>query len=567
MFKAPRQAIDGTRDNARAPAALLATQVVDAAAPAAPDAAERRWRAALVAGAVRWRDQAGRWFAQHNLAPDLAEDIGSRGWFRGLGTMLGLGATALLLWPDFSQVASATAIPSAPQFRDEYRSQMILPLALGGDSGRRMGATASVQSLNGVPERPTLQLVATLGQGDTLPGMLGRAGLNAADTAHVAGLVASVLPPEEIPPGTRFTITLGARPQPGERRMLQTLGFKARIDLDLAITRQAGTLALQRRPIAIDTTPLRIRGAVSSSLYRAARNAGAPVAAIQAYLQAIDSHIDLENDIAEGDKFDMIVAYKRSATGERQVGTLLYAGLEHAGRPRLQLLRWGNGGGMLDATDFGSASSEARTIGAPVAGHITSLFGMRRHPILGYVRMHAGVDFGAQYGSPIYAVADGVVSFAGRHGGHGNYVRLEHGGGTGTGYGHMSRIAVFPGMRVRAGQVIGYVGSTGLSTGPHLHFEAYQNNRIVNPLGLRFVSRPQVDQREVSAFKQRLNALLSITPGAALGGIAQAPTPATGQRREIDRLADTRQPDNRQPDDKPSTPRRIAMAGRSAERD
>jgi murein DD-endopeptidase MepM/ murein hydrolase activator NlpD len=125
----------------------------------------------------------------------------------------------------------------------------------------------------------------------------------------------------------------------------------------------------------------------------------------------------------------------------------------------------------------------------PVNGHVTSGYGLRRHPILGYVRMHAGIDFGAPYGSPIFAVSDGIVSFAGRHGGHGNYVRLDHGGGIGTGYGHMSRIAVSPGMRVHAGQVIGYVGSTGLSTGPHLHYELYENGRTVNPLSMRFTFR------------------------------------------------------------------------------
>jgi len=138
-------------------------------------------------------------------------------------------------------------------------------------------------------------------------------------------------------------------------------------------------------------------------------------------------------------------------------------------------------------------------------------------------------------------VADGVVSFAGRHGGHGNFVRLDHGGGNGTGYGHMSRIAVSPGARVQAGQVIGYVGSTGMSTGPHLHFEAYQNGHPVNPMGLRFVARPQIDGRELSAFKQRLASVLAIRPGAALGAIAPAPVTQQPSGREIDRLSGRRQ--------------------------
>ena len=151
---------------------------------------------------------------------------------------------------------------------------------------------------------------------------------------------------------------------------------------------------------------------------------------------------------------------------------------------------------------------------------MTSGYGMRRHPILGYARMHAGIDFGAAWGSPIFAVSDGVVSYAGRHGGHGNYVRLEHGGGLGTGYGHMSRIAASPGTRVRAGQVIGYVGSTGMSTGPHLHYEVYRGGATINPLSVSFTVKAQIDTKQRDALKARLVQLKKVVPGAALKSLA-----------------------------------------------
>jgi murein DD-endopeptidase MepM/ murein hydrolase activator NlpD len=181
-------------------------------------------------------------------------------------------------------------------------------------------------------------------------------------------------------------------------------------------------------------------------------------------------------------------------------------------------LRWGDSGQFFEASGMGQQVQATQF--APVAGHITSYFGMRRHPILGYTRLHGGVDFGAPWGSPIYAATAGLVSFAGRHGGHGNYVRLEHGGGLGTGYAHMSRIAVSPGMQVAAGQVIGYVGSTGLSTGPHLHFEAYRSGQRIDPLSIRFASRALVDKTQLAAFKARLAALRAIAPGAALASLA-----------------------------------------------
>ena len=184
------------------------------------------------------------------------------------------------------------------------------------------------------------------------------------------------------------------------------------------------------------------------------------------------------------------------------------------------MLRWGPDGQFFEASGISRPRS---TVAAPVNGRITSSYGMRFHPVLGYARMHAGIDFGARWGSPIFAVSDGLVSYAGPHGGHGNYVRLEHGGGMGTGYGHMSRIAVSPGSRVQAGQVIGYVGSTGLSTGPHLHYEAYQNGRTINPMAVRFAMTSAVDTKQLAAFKARLDELRKIAPGAALKGAAAKP--------------------------------------------
>lgn len=470
------------------------------------------------AGLSSWRLRIEARCETLDLAPDLAESIGSRRWFRGLGTMIGLCVAAISFWPDFAAVEAATAMRIDDSTRDEFRSQMIMPLALGGDSGRRMGATAAVVPLANVPERPKVSFAATLGQGDSFGRMLQRAGVGAGDAAQVSELVAGVVSLGEIGPGTQVDMTLGRRSAPDSPRPLDALKFRARFDLDLAIERRGGALVLEQRPIAIDATPLRITGTVGASLYRSARAAGAPMKAIQQYLQTIDQNVSL-GDIAPTDEFDIIVGYKRSARGESSVGQLLYAGLERGGRPRAQLMRWGREGQFFEASGLGK--QVAATQFAPVAGRVTSYFGMRRHPILGYTRMHGGVDFGARWGSPIFAASSGVVSFAGRHGGHGNYVRLEHGGGLGTGYAHMSRIAVSPGTRVQAGQVIGYVGSTGLSTGPHLHFEAYRAGQKINPLSIRFAAQAaSVDKKELSSFKARLAELKAVAPGAALISLA-----------------------------------------------
>lgn len=489
----------------------------------------------LAARANRLRQRLTARIAALDIAYDLAEEIGSARWFRGLGTMLGLGLAASLFWPDTSAVAAPPAMPLDSVQRDEFRSQMILPLALGGDSGRRMGATAALVPLADAPERPTVQLVATLGQGDSFTRMLTRAGVSAPDADQAGRLVAHVMPDGEVAPGTQVDVVLGPRLAASAERPLERLAFRARFDLDLAITRTDGALTIEPRRIAVDTTPLRIRGTVGMSIYRSARAAGAPVEAIQQYLQVLDQHMSLDNAVANGDTFDIIVGYKRSASGESQVGALLFAGLERNGKPQAQLLKWGSDGQFFEASGMGA---QRTGLLMPVVGRVTSNFGARRHPILGYTRMHSGVDFGAPHGSPIYAVGDATVSFAGWSGGHGNMVKLSHGGGFGTGYAHMSRIAVSSGSHVRAGQVIGYVGSTGLSTGPHLHYELYRNGAKVNPLSVRFTVSNQVDPAELKAYKARMAQLKAVPAGAAMTSLAprQASGAASGPQREIDRL-------------------------------
>lgn len=482
-----------------------------------------------------WRGIIPEQFEGFDWAPDLAEDIGSAHWFRGLATMVALVLAALSFWPDITAVVASPAVSLDEARREEFRSQMIQPLAYGADTGRRTGATSALVHLAQAPTRTTVQLTATLGQGDSFTAMLVRAGVSEADAGVATQLVAQVQPVVQIPVGTRVDLRLGAPAAPGAVRPLEHLALRARFDLDLAVSRTDGRLAISQHPIAVDATPLRIRGVIGSGLYRSARAAGAPIEAIQQYLQALDQHLSLDTAIEPGDTFDMIVAYRRSASGETQVGDLLFAGLERAGKPKAQLLRWGKEGLFFEASGMGA--QRTGLIMPVYGGRVTSSFGARRHPVLGYTRMHAGIDFGAPYGAPIYAVGDARVIYSGWHGGHGNYVKLDHGGGFATAYAHMSRIAVPNGSHVAAGQVIGYVGSTGLSTGPHLHYELYQNGRVVNPLAVRFTVSNQVDQKELAAFRARMAQLKAVAPGAVAGRLA--PRQAEGgplPRREIDRL-------------------------------
>ncbi len=487
-----------------------------------------------------WRSRASSAFNSADLAPDLARDIGSRRWLRGVATLIGLSAVAAAGWPGFSPVEAAPAMRIEDRVRDEFRSQMIMPLALGADSGRHMGATFAVAELESAPERPRLDLVATLTSGDGFDRMLRRAGVGTAEATQIARMIEATLPMSDIAPGTQVDITLGRRSSADEPRPVDALSFRARFDLQLAVERRDGRLVLDPRPIMVDATPLRVRGAVGEGLYRSARALGAPPSAVQQFLRMIGREVDLDGEIGATDEFDMIIDYRRAATGEIEVGDLLYAAVIRDNRPRVQLMRFGRKGEFYDASGEGTMREG---LVAPVPGRVTSRYGMRRHPILGYRRMHSGLDFRARHGTPIYAATEGIVNFAGRNGGYGNFVRIRHGGGLATGYAHMSRISVRNGENVRRGQVIGYVGSTGLSTGPHLHYEMYRNGQKIDPASVRFVTRAQLSGSQLANFREQLVRLQMVKPGEALSDLAPDPSIAEDPVREIDRIENRRRVD------------------------
>jgi murein DD-endopeptidase MepM/ murein hydrolase activator NlpD len=254
--------------------------------------------------------------------------------------------------------------------------------------------------------------------------------------------------------------------------------------------------------VAPPAGPLRIRGRVGEGLYWSLRAAGASPQVAAQYLAALATEIDV-GEVGSSDSFDMVLGANRE---------LLYAGLERVANPGLQLVRWNANGRSewIDAGNVARPAAAADGMAWPVAGHITSYFGYRYHPILHFTRFHAGIDFGASWGSPIVAAADGQVAGAGWAGGYGRQVRISHGAGLMTTYSHMSEIVAASGSFVRRGQLIGYVGSSGLSTGPHLHYEVLKDGSPVNPLGVRFVSAPVVDNQLADAVTARLKALLNV---------------------------------------------------------
>jgi murein DD-endopeptidase MepM/ murein hydrolase activator NlpD len=439
---------------------------------------------------------------------DLGEEPLSTRWWRGVATLSALSATVAVLAPTpFEPLPASQSNLVGPAEADQFREIAIAPIAAGSGTGGRMAETSLVEPLAQAPDRPTIELFARLGSGDNVAKLLARTGVSYSEAGEAARLIASAAP-GGVAPGTSVSIRLGRR-SPSGVRPVERIALRAGLDLNLAVTGGAGGLTLSTSRIAVDTTPLRVRGRVGDGLYWALRASGVSSRTAGEYLRALGTQIDVGSQLGPNDRFDLIIANRRAATGESQEGALLYAAIDRAAASDIRLMKW-TVGGRADWMDVNGAGRQVASTIWPVAARITSGFGMRYHPILHFGRMHKGIDFGAHYGQPIVATADGQVMRAGWAGGYGRQVRLAHSGGMGTSYNHMSRIIVEPGSLVRQGQVIGYVGSSGLSTGPHLHYEVYRNGVAVNPMVVKFGSQAMVQGPDLERFKARLAQLMRV---------------------------------------------------------
>jgi len=215
---------------------------------------------------------------------------------------------------------------------------------------------------------------------------------------------------------------------------------------------------------------------------------------------------DVTRDLRPGDRVEVLIERRESPEGERRLGRILAARVDVAGSPSFAFA-YRNG-----FYDERGRSLRRAFLRAPVAyRHVSSRFGGRYHPILKQWRSHQGTDYAAGYGTPVRATADGVVTMAGRNGGYGNLIELRHANGIRTRYGHLSKFAkgVRVGQRVSQEQTIGYVGSTGLSTGPHLHYEFLVNGRPTNPQRKDFGAGVPVAKEQKAAFDSTRVVLLA----------------------------------------------------------
>ena len=250
----------------------------------------------------------------------------------------------------------------------------------------------------------------------------------------------------------------------------------------------------------------RAQGVIDSSLYMAAMDQGVPISILTKMINTFSFDIDFQRQIRKGDTFSLLYErFQDQDTGETlKTGNIMIGEMVVSGKVN-RYYRYQDADGIVDYYNEDGVSARRTLMKTPINGaRISSGFGKRRHPVLGYNKMHRGVDFAAPRGTPIYAAGSGVIEVAKYYGTYGNYVKIRHRNSYKTVYAHMSRIAsgLARGRTVQQGQVIGYVGSTGRSTGPHLHYEIHYDGKSINPAKLKLPKGKSLKGLELENFKK-----------------------------------------------------------------
>ena len=370
------------------------------------------------------------------------------------------------------------------------------------------------------PPSPITRTVA-VEKGDNLMGVLTRAGAepNAAYAA-IQSLGKTYDPRRDLSVGDELEITFGPGGAAASRDSGDAPSYVlSHLNLPLTYNRRVevrlnddGGFVAKEVERSLEQETVTAAGTIDNSLFVDASAAGIPPTVLAELIRIFSFDVDFQRDIWPGDKFELMYEQYRDDKGEVvHEGNIQYAKLTLR-NTELPLYRYTTSAGTLDYFNTKGQSVRKTLMRTPIDGaRLSSPFGKRRHPILGYTRMHKGVDFAAPTGTPIYAAGDGTVVKVGRNGGYGNYIRLRHNSTYQTAYAHMSRFArsMHSGTRVRQGQIIGYVGTTGRSTGPHLHYEVIRSGRQINPRSVRIPSGEKLAGAELKKFtavRDRLDA-------------------------------------------------------------
>lgn len=379
-------------------------------------------------------------------------------------------------------------------------------ISSGSLNAEKYGQFSLASAIRSIPKELPLNRSVEIKPGDALGLVMERQGVGGSETSDIISAMKEHYDPRDIKAGQ--VIEMNFEKYRGDDTKVAQRFEEMKIKLNpiktLVVARADDGFASRIDKKKVNKVVKAKRAEVKVSLYGSAAKAGIPKNVVANAIRIYSWNVDFQRDIRPNDKLEvMYESYETKDGHVAELGDILYAKLTLAGR-EIPLYRFEMNDGRVDYFKPDGTSIKRTLMKTPVDGaRMSSGYGMRRHPVLGYNKMHKGVDFAAPTGTPIYAAGDGVVEKSGRNGGYGKYIRIRHNSKIKTAYAHMSRIkkSVKTGARVKQGQVIGYIGSTGRSTGPHLHYEVLLNGRQVNPRSVKLPVGEELSGKDKQKFK------------------------------------------------------------------
>ena len=468
------------------------------------------------------------------------------------GGALGLGARAISAPQQIRALAGAFK-PGAALARLPDNAA---PAALAPSQQRapRPAALLPAQMPAPAAAPPTLKTTAlTIKSGQTLMGVLVDAGVPRLDAYNAIQAMKAKLDPRRIKAGQDVRLSLRIKPAPAPILANMTTSADAAlftpqlvrfaidtdVDRHLEINRQSNNhFTVKEIVTPLEEKFVRVKGVIENSLFLTAQELNIPPAVIIDFIRMYSYDVDFQREIRKGDSFELYYSRFFNQDGKAvKDGSILYGNLVLRGKNNAYYSFKTPDDHVTDYYDEKGVSAKKFLMRTPVDGaRISSGFGRRKHPILGYTKKHKGVDFAAPRGTPIMAAGNGIIERANRFGTYGNYVKIRHANGYETAYAHMKGFAarIRKGVRVKQGQIIGYIGTTGRSTGPHLHYEVLINNRPVNPMTIRVPTGRRLKGKMYDAFtawREQLDARMARVPLnpplLAAADVSQTPGNAT----------------------------------------
>lgn len=376
---------------------------------------------------------------------------------------------------------------------------------------------------------PVERRLVNLGRGETLMQVLLDADVPQANAHEAILALKAVYDPRRMKSGQPVEVVFDRTG--GEDKFI---GFEFQPAVERSVSVSFNGVRFQAAETAkkLNRRAVAAQGEIRSSLFESGRAAGVPMNVLTELIRNYSYDVDFQRDIQPGDRFEIL--YEQVVTEDGEIaaggGTILYASLTLSGKEQA-IYRYEDEQGIAEFFNAQGSSIRKALLKTPIDGaRLSSGFGMRRHPVLGYSKMHKGVDFAAPTGTPIYAAGAGVVDEVGPNGSYGNYIRIRHNNEISTAYAHMSRFGagMRRGVRVAQGDVIGYVGTTGRSTGAHLHYEIVKAGQQVNPLSVAVPTGRNLEGKELARFKGVVASLMQrFDAGGDSDGVAMASAKGT----------------------------------------